>query len=235
MNNINGELIKILKSDEKKIESKENEFLKNKTRLNILDNIKGILIFTVVFGHFLFNYSNKYKNSLENKIVSYIYSFHMPSFIFWSGFLSKSNNSRSFKNITKLILIYIIFNFSHGFILYKYLNNKFNFFSPYNSYWYLLCLIYWRFSIKYFSSQYFSITISFILSFLIGFCPQITGEFSIKRTFSFFPYFLIGYKLSKVFFEKIILLSRRLYIYFLCLFFIFDISFSFSFFLLFIN
>ena len=91
------------------------------------------------------------------------------------------------------------------------------FFYPYHSYWYLLCLIFWRFSINYFSNQYFSIIISFIISILIGYCPGI----SIKRTFSFFPYFIVGYKLWKKNFEKIISLSRRLYIIFLFLFFIF--------------
>ena len=101
------------------INSKEVQLnSKNKNRNNILDNIKGILIFKVVFAHFLFNYSLKYKDSLTHKIVNIIYCFHMPSFIFWSGFLSKSENSRSFKSITKLILIYIIFNYSHGLILY---------------------------------------------------------------------------------------------------------------------
>ncbi len=92
----------------------------------------------------------------------------MPLFIFSSGFLSKSNNSRNFKNITKLFLIYIIFNFSQLLILYKYKHSKINFVIPSYSYWYLLCLIYWRITIEYFSVQYFSILISLIISILIG-------------------------------------------------------------------
>ena len=74
---------------------------------------------------------------------------------------------------------------------------------PYHSYWYLLCLIYWRVSIKFLSNQYFSIILSFIVSIIIGFSEQISSVFSIKRTFTFFPYFLIGYKFSKNYFEKI--------------------------------
>ena len=102
-------------------------------------------------------------------------------------------------------------------LFYIYMRIKKIFFYPYHSYWYLLCLIFWRFSINYFSNQYFSIIISFIISILIGYCPGI----SIKRTFSFFPYFIVGYKLWKKNFEKIISLSRLLYIIFLFLFFIF--------------
>ena len=190
----------------------------NKQRYDLLDNIKGILIFTVVFAHFLFNYSLKHTNSLSHKIVNFIYCFHMPSFIFWSGFFSKSSNSRGFQNITKLTLIYVIFNYSHGFILYEYKKINFNFYYPYNSYWYLLCLIYWRFSIQYFANQYFPITISFIISILVGFWKEIDSVFSIKRTFSFYPYFLLGYKFPKQYLENIIKLRRKFYYFSLLLF-----------------
>ena len=93
---------------------------KKKKILYILDNIQGISIFLVVFAHFLYEYANSEVNSLSNKIVNYIYCFHMPVFIFLSDFLSKSVNSRSFKSIAKLLLIYIIFNFTHGLILFNY-------------------------------------------------------------------------------------------------------------------
>ena len=120
----NFEKIKILNSEENNLiyDKDKNNVINNnvKIRFDILDNFNGILIFLVVFTHFLFNYSKNNQNSLSNYIVNYIYSFHMPSFIFVSGFLSKSENSRSFKNLTKLLLIYLIFNFSHGLFLYKY-------------------------------------------------------------------------------------------------------------------
>lgn len=223
MDKNNPEMIKMLN---------KNNILPNKNiskiRFNILDNIKGILIFLVVFAHFLFNYAQGNIHSFVAKIVNFIYCFHMPSFIFWSGFLSKSENSKNLKNITKLILIYIIFNYSHGFILYIYCNIPLNFFYPYNSYWYLLCLIFWRFSINYFSNQYFSIIISFIISILIGFWSEITTIFSIKRSFSFYPYFLVGYKFSKDNFIKIIHWRKKFYFIFVCLFCIFIfISFQF--------
>lgn len=87
---------------------------KNKERYNVLDNIKGILMFLVVFAQFLFNHSSINKHSLSHKIVNYIYCLH--------------ENSRSFQSITKLILIYIIFNYTHGFIFYKYKKVNFDFF-----------------------------------------------------------------------------------------------------------
>lgn len=209
-NNIN-EKSKIYE-EEINVLSLKNES-KIKKRLYIIDNIKGASIFLVVFAHFLYGYANSEVNSLSNKIVQYIYCFHMPVFIFLSGFLSKSVNSRSFKSIAKLLFIYIIFNFTHGLILFKYKKNKIIFNVPNHSYWYLLCLIYWRFSVNYFSNQFFSIIVSFIVSILIGFNNSITNVFSFKRTFSFFPYFIIGYKLSKEHLEKMISLTKRFYIF----------------------
>ena len=67
--------------------------------------------------------------------------------------------------------------------MYEYKKINFNFYYPYNSYWYLLCLIYWRFSIQYFANQYFPITISFIISILVGFWKEIDSVFSIKKVF----------------------------------------------------
>ena len=78
--------------------------INKKVRYKVLDNYKGILIFLVVFTHFLYEYSLNNKETFSYKIVTYIYTFHMPSFIFCSGFLSKSDNSRSFKTLSKLFL-----------------------------------------------------------------------------------------------------------------------------------
>ena len=84
-------------------------------RYDIFDNLKGILIFTVVFAHFLFEYSTFNIESLSRKIVIFIYTFHMPSFIFISGFLT-SENSIKIKNASKLIILYYFFNFSFSII-----------------------------------------------------------------------------------------------------------------------
>jgi fucose 4-O-acetylase-like acetyltransferase len=211
------------------IENTEKIKSKIKFRYNILDNYKGILIFLVVFAHFLYEYSIEHKDTFCYNIVKYIYTFHIPSFIISSGFLSKSINSRSLKALTKLILIYFIFNFLHGLILYLYENENLQLLCPYNSYWFLLCIIYWRFSINYFANQYCSIIISFIISILIGFWKEIASEFSLKRAFSFFPYFLIGYKISKENFNKIIEIRKHFHIIIYSLFAIF-LFFSIKFF-----
>ena len=75
----------------------------SKIRYDIFDNLKGILIFTVVFAHFLFEYSTLNIESLSRKIVIFIYTFHMPSFIFISGFLTSENSIKIKNDIKKIV------------------------------------------------------------------------------------------------------------------------------------
>ena len=54
------------------------------------DNIKGFLILLVVFAHILFQLQDI--SFTINGIVDYIYMFHMPVFVFVSGFFGKSEH-----------------------------------------------------------------------------------------------------------------------------------------------
>ena len=78
------------------------------------DNIKGFLILLVVFAHILFQLQDI--SFTINGIVDYIYMFHMPAFVFVSGFFGKSEHSHSFESMIKLIFLYFIFNSIIGFI-----------------------------------------------------------------------------------------------------------------------
>lgn len=59
-----------------------------KERDYLFDNIKGLLIFLVVFGH-LISYSSFKKIHSIDFIYLSIYIFHMPIFVFISGYFSK--------------------------------------------------------------------------------------------------------------------------------------------------
>lgn len=169
----------------------------NKNRVYYWDNIKGILISLVVFGHFLLDYLDF---GYTRYIVSFIYFFHMPAFVFVSGFFSKNENTISNRSIVKIILIYLIFN-SVIMLLSSFLFNvSYQFITPYYSFWYLIALAFWRLTIKY-AEQYEDILfISIIAALFIGFWSDVTNVLSIARIIVFFPFFLAGYKLPQ---EKI--------------------------------
>ena len=63
-----------------------DEKLKNNNYF--IDNLKVILIFLVVFGHLIERYIDT--NSTLLGVYMFIYIFHMPLFVFVSGFLSKN-------------------------------------------------------------------------------------------------------------------------------------------------
>lgn len=163
-----------------------------KVRSAYWDNIKGILIALVVLGHFLWAYNSV---GFSAYLVSWIYIFHMPAFIFAAGYLSKSQNSRSYASILKLVVIYIVFNTMMIVFSYFTLDTSFNLVTPYYSFWFLLSLIVWRLIIKYIENINGIVLISIIVAVLVGLWSDITNVLAISRTIVFFPFFIIGYKL----------------------------------------
>ena len=162
------------------------------------DNMKVLLITLVVFGHALEEFGTTGKLGL---IRAVIYSFHMPLFIFISGYFSKSD-AKPEKLLKTTILPFIIFNtiwlFTQGTAI-----NKINFFKPIYVFWYLLSLFFWRVTVKYFDRVKGIVILAFIVGIYCGCIGEAERFFSISRTVSFFPYFILGYKLKKESIEKI--------------------------------
>lgn len=74
--------------------------ISTKPRSFYWDNIKGILILLTVFAHVLYQMQNM--SCTINTTVDFIYLFHMPAFVFVSGYFGKSERSRSARSIIKL-------------------------------------------------------------------------------------------------------------------------------------
>lgn len=85
-----------------------------KQRESYWDNIKGLLILLTVFAHILFQLQDN--SPFINGTVDYIYMFHMPAFVYVSGYFGKSERSHSFEAIIKLIFLFFIFNSAMGLI-----------------------------------------------------------------------------------------------------------------------
>lgn len=90
--------INIVKVCNKKIKSYKL-FKMNSNRLVEIDISKGIIILLMIVGHFELPYN--FRNM--------IYSFHMPAFIIFSGYFY--NQNKTFKEIFKLFLYYLLFVF----------------------------------------------------------------------------------------------------------------------------
>ena len=164
------------------------------------DNLKGFLIFLVVFAHFLFDLQDRFWNNL---LVDAIYMFHMPAFVFISGYFSKSEHSRGFSSLCSLALAYVLL--MAYFILYDVfvLGNPPSLTVPYYSSWYLLALILWRITIPYLSRLRGILPMLLLFSVLAGFWPELDGKYSIIKVIVFYPYFMAGYLFSQESAQKI--------------------------------
>lgn len=78
-----------------------------KTRVYLWDNVKTLLIFLVVAGHFVTQFTGK--SEFMQSMFVIIYSFHMPLFIFVSGLFSKSSLRNGKINLNKVLVFVILY------------------------------------------------------------------------------------------------------------------------------
>ena len=158
------------------------------------DNLKFILIFLVVLGHIIEKVA-KFKY-----LYLIIYSFHMPVFIFVSGYFSKGSK----KSIVKSTCIYIIFQTIY-FLIYKLVLHKnitLNYLQPIWVLWYIFALGIWNMLLVIIKKAnitqknikiYILLLFTFLLSLICGYADIIGYLLSLSRIVVFFPFFLIGY------------------------------------------
>jgi fucose 4-O-acetylase-like acetyltransferase len=200
-----------------------------KERLWHFENAKVVLILLVVLGHFLAPALESYKT-----VYQFIYIFHMPCFIFISGYFSK-------KGITlldafcKYLAPYLVFQIfylalshflrtpSGGSSIIEYIT------VPFHALWYLLCLFFFTLMLNFVDKTRIKgiLLLSFVASLLILFIPA--NIFAASRTLFFFPFFLLGYYAKKTGLsligskqEKLIFLLFFACVYFLCTIYQFD-------------
>lgn len=159
-------------------------------RLEYWDNIKGILIFLVVIGHFFYDLSSK--NNILLNITTFIYFFHMPAFVFVSGYFCK--DKVNFSKLKKYLIFYLVGNTCTMFIVYIFMNGKIKILEPYYSYWYLLALVVWRATINHLKKVKGILWIAIFIALLAGFSQQINNIFALSRIVCFFPFFILGVK-----------------------------------------
>jgi len=175
------------------------------------DNAKLLLIFLVVFGHLIQPFTGDSKNI--GTLYTWIYTFHMPAFIFLAGFFAKgSGNLKYILNLAKkLIIPYLIFQAIYT--AYYFFIGKSDWltdgvFYPHWSLWFLFSLFCWHLLLILYrkAPAYVGIPVAVMLGILIGYFDNIGHQFSLSRTFVFFPFFLIGYWTSM---EQIRILKKN--------------------------
>lgn len=168
-------------------------------RINKWDNIKAVLMYLVVFGHFLDYFTSD--SGLCRSAFLFIYFFHMPLFIFISGLFGKNTVDKG-KN-TKLIgfaFLYVAFKLLITF--FNYLSSgKFTFslLKESNIPWYLLTLIVYPLVIRKLKNfkPLWILGTSVVLALIIGYDKTFGDYFAISRLIVYFPFYYCGYILNQ--------------------------------------
>lgn len=169
-----------------------------KKRIDFSYNLKGVLIILVVIGHFLLPVHND--NAVITPIYYLIYVFHMPLFVFVSGFFAASifKNGRLRSNkIFSMLLMAALFQLTIMALKWDW---SFDSFLNFNSApWYLVSLACWNLLVPLFLTLKPKPAIigAFALALLAGCCDGLTTYMSLVRTVGFLPFFLMGMYCTK--------------------------------------
>lgn len=191
-----------------------------------IDNIKAVLIFLVVFGHIIepLTFHPKVKF-----IYLIIYSFHMPAFIFVSGYLCRLSKNK-LRNVVKMLFLYIVMQviYTHFTINVLEMPNTMQFYVPYWILWFLLAIAFYYTFVEFFDVTPFKIFLIIIIVLWVTGGNQLGYEYSLSRIVYFLPFFLIGYVVNQKNIELTANIFARVFIFtafiYLCYILISDIE-----------
>lgn len=164
--------------------------MEKKQREYLFDNYKVLLIVLVVIGHFIEPCYDQ--NPFLYELKWGIVAFHMPAFIFISGYFSKKVPSAK-KLVSGLVIPYFVYEVIY-YLLYTFVLDKdteLYFTRPKFTLWYLMALCVWRVTAPMVKMIPHHLLISLTAGLGIGMIG--IGNFlSIPRIIFFFPFFLAG-------------------------------------------
>ena len=185
-----------------------------KQRIYRYDNVKALLIFLVVLGHMTTDYVSD--SHLVRWTTLWIYTFHMPAFIFLSGlvhkhYITEERAALGIKGETRMRWDKALGFFLCGYALKVFLQGTRTLMGQHPLWhwieepgipWYLFVMA--EFEILFYLMRWLDgkvkpsmmITGAFALSAAVGYFPAINDTFCLSRMINFLPIYMIGYYLD---------------------------------------
>lgn len=170
--------------------------VENEKRVALWDNIKFILIYLVVAGHFASFYLEQSWN--VKRLCLLIYFFHMPAFIFISGLFSKKTvDQKNFRKVFEYLVLYI-FSKIYLFlakIVCGYGIVEISLLSEGGVPWYAFALAVYvllMICLKDLDKKY-QFVFSVVLACFAGYASDVGKELVLSRIIVYYPFFLAGY------------------------------------------
>ncbi|MBR0596326.1 acyltransferase family protein [Sinanaerobacter chloroacetimidivorans] len=175
-----------------------------KDRNYLFDNIKAILVFSVVLAHYLRASASFEVSTFGGAIYILSFSYIMQGFLFISGYFSKNPEKcrkTAFQTFLFPYLVLMPFMYFIRYIVFG--DASLDMTVPTMALWYLLTLFFYRFCLIYLTRIPYVLCLSFLLSIAAGCISLFSVTLSIGRTLGFLPFFLLGYFCNKETIEKI--------------------------------
>lgn len=153
-----------------------------------------LLISLVVVGHLLESVAH---SDVADGLYTWIYSFHMPAFVFVSGFLSRrfeATATRARSLVASLLVPYLVFQLVLSLEDWLLRGNSLTLdpFVPRFALWYLLALFAWRLLVPVLRSIPHPLLWSVVVSVISVVYGGLDQELSLARILSFLPFFTLG-------------------------------------------
>lgn len=162
------------------------------------DNMKCILIFTVVLGHMCSRFTKDYIDM--QRIYFYVYMFHMPAFLFVSGlFAKKTIRERRYRKIFPYLILCLFIqaiNFIAKAIAGD--NPSMSLLSMETAHWYAFALFVFLLVtiwIQKVNHKYVMI-VSIMIACFVGYDKELGDFLVLSRLFAFYPFFFAGFCLD---------------------------------------
>ncbi len=170
-------------------------------RDNRIDSLKGLLIILVIVGHVITTLDNV--NVINHAVMGLIYVFHMPLFILISGYLTKSPEQQTsremWRGVANILITLAIFQLLDSIRIHLYGGDFLTAMErfPLGVLWYLLSLVCWKIMLHYTPQALLRrpllyLGIALVMSVLCG-LTRLGGLLSLQRTMNFYIFFLLGY------------------------------------------
>lgn len=173
-----------------------------KERDYFFDNVKAVLMFLVVLGHLLLPIHGE---SFLVVVKRLIYVFHMPLFVFVSGYFAKTFYKNGRYNYRKLLYLgkaYLVFVVAIQLVYaisgYQAFS-QINLFSQSGAPWYLFAMIAWYLTIPAVHGRCPALVLglSLVLALGAGFFQEIGDFLCLSRIMVFGPFFYLGYYMER--------------------------------------
>lgn len=177
-------------------------------------NLRFLLILCVFIGNAIEPLITRMDGM--HSLYMWIFTFHMPLFVFVTGYFAKHNltGEAGRRTLLQISFQYVIFQSLYSLLdvtVFQVNNIHHSFFAPYLLLWFLASHICWRLLLLMMRkcSVVQQLAISITLGILVGYLQMDGTWFSISRTFVFLPFFIAGYHFSFEKLEQLLTIKTR--------------------------